>query len=76
MQNSASVLLETGLVLVGYCPTVTVAVFDVTPPAVAVIVEVPTATAVAKPVLEIVATELGTEFQVEVAVTSPVEPSL
>ena len=53
-----------------------VAEFEVTPPAVDVTVEVPTANAVANPVLEIDATELGRAFHVEFAVTSPVVPSL
>lgn len=43
---------------------------------VAVTVQVPTVDAVANPVDEIAATELGTAVHVEVAVTSPVVPSL
>lgn len=58
-----------------YLPTVRVAPLEVTPPEVAVTVEVPTATAVATPVDEMVATELGVEVQVAMAVTSAVEPS-
>ena len=60
----------------GYWVTVMVAPFDVIPDVVAVTVAVPTATAVASPVVDIVATELGVAFQVEVAVTSAVVPSL
>lgn len=64
------VLLDT------YWATVTVAVFEVTPPEVAETVAVPTVTAVASPVDEILATELGTDVQVATAETSAVEPSL
>jgi hypothetical protein len=49
---------------------------EVTPLVVAVTVQVPTVVAVASPVEEIEATELGRAFHVEVAVTSPVVPSL
>ena len=49
---------------------------EVTPPDVAVTVEVPTVSAVANPVDEMLATELGTDVQVEMVVTSAVEPSL
>jgi len=59
-----------------YWITVIVAAFEVAPPLVAVTLEVPIATAVANPVEDMLATELGLEVQVEVAVTSPVEPSL
>jgi hypothetical protein len=59
-----------------YWATVTVAVFEVTPPEVAETVAVPTVTAVASPVAEMLATELGTDVQVATAVTSAVEPSL
>lgn len=48
---------------------------DVTPPEVAVMLAVPIAAAVANPVEEMLATELGTDVQVETAVTSPLEPS-
>lgn len=48
---------------------------EVTPPEVAAMVAVPTATALANPVDEMVATELGVEVQVAMAVTSAVEPS-
>ena len=53
-----------------------VAPFEVTPPEVAVTLAVPTAWAVASPVEEILATELGVEVQVAMDVTSAVEPSL
>ena len=56
--------------------TVMVAEFEVTPPDVAVTVAVPTAAAVAKPVEEILAVELGADDQVAMEVTSPVVPSL
>ena len=59
-----------------YWVTVIVAEFDVTPLFVAVTVDVPTVSAVANPVEDIEATALGRAFQVEVAVTSPVVPSL
>ena len=59
-----------------YWITVTVAAFEVTPPLLAVTVEVPIATAVANPVEDMLAAELGLEVHVEVAVTSPIEPSL
>ena len=59
-----------------YCATVMVALLEVTPPDVAVTVEVPTVSAVANPVDEMLATELGTDVQVEMVVTSAVEPSL
>jgi len=55
---------------------VTVTELEVTPCAVAVTVAVPIATAVATPVEEMVATELGMAFHVELAVTSPIVPSL
>ena len=48
---------------------------EVIPPEVAVTVAVPTATALANPVDEMVATELGVEVQVAMAVTLAVEPS-
>jgi len=48
----------------------------VTPPEVAMTVAVPAATAVASPVEEMLATELGTDVHVEMPVTSAVEPSL
>ena len=54
----------------------TVAVFEVTPPEVAVMLALPTATAVTRPVDEIVAVELGTEVQVAMFVTLAVVPSL
>jgi hypothetical protein len=53
-----------------------VAEFEVTPPDVAVTVAVPTAAAVARPVEEILAVELGTDDQVAMELTSPVVPSL
>ena len=59
-----------------YWATVIVALFEVTPPDVAVTVEVPTVAAVASPVDEMLATELGTDVHVEMVVTSAVEPSL
>jgi hypothetical protein len=59
-----------------YWATVMVAPFEVTPPLEALMVAVPTVTAVASPVVEMVATELGSDVQVEMAVTSAVEPSL
>jgi len=59
-----------------YWATVIVALFEVTPPDVAVTVEVPTVAAVANPVDEMLATELGTDVHVEMVVTSAVEPSL
>jgi len=49
---------------------------EVTPPCAAVICVVPAATAVANPVVEIVAVAVEEEFQVTVAETSAVEPSL
>lgn len=52
-----------------------VALFEVTPPEVAVTVAVPTVKAVASPFDEMLATELGTDVHVEMVVTSPVEPS-
>jgi hypothetical protein len=55
--------------------TVRVAKLEVTPPEAAATVAVPTATAVATPVDEMVATELGVEVQVAMAVTLAVEPS-
>jgi hypothetical protein len=52
---------------------------DVTPPAVAVMLDVPVVTAVASPlvgeVFEMVTTELAEEVQVQVDVTTPVVPS-
>jgi len=54
---------------------VIVALFEVTPE-VAVTVAVPTVKAVASPVDEMLATELGSDVQVAIFVTSPVVPSL
>ena len=54
---------------------VIVALFDVTPPEVAVIVAVPIASAVASPLDEMLAAELGTDVQVAMVVTLAVEPS-
>ena len=59
-----------------YGPTVTVAEFEVTPPEVAVMVAVPTATAVASPVDEMLTVVLGTDVQVAMVVTLAVELSL
>ena len=59
-----------------YGPTVTVAEFEVTPPDVAVMVAVPTATAVASPVDEMLTVVLGTDVQVAMVVTLAVELSL
>jgi hypothetical protein len=60
--------------------TVTVAELEVTPPEVAVIVALPTPTAVTSPlvgdVFDTVATELRTDVQVALAVTLAVVPSL
>jgi hypothetical protein len=53
-----------------------VAEFEVTPPDVAVTVAVPTAAAVANPVEEILAVELGEDDQVAMEVRSPMVPSL
>ena len=58
-----------------YWTTVTVAVFEVTPPDVAVMFAFPIATAVTKPVAEMVAVELGTDVHVAMVVTFAVEPS-
>lgn len=58
-----------------YWRTVIVAEFEVTPPEVAVTVAVPTAAAVARPVDEMLAVELGTDDQVAIPVTSAVELS-
>src|SRR5271165_3588457 len=71
-QSNCSAAGETSF----YWTTVTVAVLEVTPLLVAVMVEVPIASAVASPVEDMLATELGLEVHVEVAVTSPIEPSL
>jgi hypothetical protein len=59
-----------------YWETVIVAPFEVIPPEEAVIVAVPTATAVASPVVEMLTTELGSDVHVEMAVISAVDPSL
>lgn len=56
--------------------TVIVAEFDVTPPEVAVTLAVPTVTAVASPVDEMLATELGVDVHVETLETLPIEPSV
>jgi len=48
---------------------------EVTPPTEAEMVVVPTATAVATPMDEMVATELGVEVQVAMVVTLAIEPS-
>ena len=76
MQHTYSMAGDDRAFAVCYWTTVIVAEFEVTPPLVAVTVEVPTVEAVASPVEEIEATELGRAFQVEMAVTSPVLPSL
>jgi len=71
-----------GPIAVFQCPprlygvTVIVAEFDVTPPEVAVTLAVPTMAAVASPVDEMLATELGVDVQVETLVTSPIELSV
>jgi len=59
-----------------YCTIVTVAELEVTPPAVAVTVAVPTLSAVQTPDEVMVAAPLGVPmaFQVAVLVTLPVEP--
>jgi hypothetical protein len=61
-----------------YGLTVTVALTEVTPPEVAVMVAFPVVTAVTSPLLgevfEMVATELGTDVQVAMPVTLAVEP--
>jgi len=59
-----------------YWETVIVAPFEVIPPEEAVIVAVPTAPAVASPVVEMLTTELGSDVHVEMAVISAVDPSL
>ena len=59
-----------------YWETVIVAPFEVIPPEEAVIVAVPTVTAVASPVDEMLTTELGSDVHVQMAVISAVEPSL
>jgi hypothetical protein len=56
--------------------TVIVAAFEVTPPEVAVTEEVPTDAAVASPVVEMLATEVGVDVQVAILVTSAIVESL
>jgi len=56
--------------------TVMVAAFEVTPPEVAVTEEVPTDAAVASPVVEMLATEVGVDVQVAILVTSAIVESL
>ena len=57
-----------------YGLTVTVAAFEVTPPAVAVTVAVPTETAVTSPAEDMAATELGVHVQVALPETLAMEP--
>jgi hypothetical protein len=69
------ILATTAPIPGAYWTTVTVAVFEVTPPDVAVMLAFPIATAVTKPVDETVAVEVGTDVHVAIVVTFAVEPS-